>query len=645
MCGIAGFVRKTPGPPDRRRTECVVNAILHRGPDAQGEYADNQVWLGHARLSILDLSVAGNQPMVMPDGNLIGVYNGEVYNFHDLARDLSLSDLRSGSDTEIILRAFGKIRVDSFVRLNGMFALAIYDKTERKLWLVRDRLGIKPLYYKIDEEGLFFGSEIKAITTLLGGDGPSCNLSSLHEWLYYGNALGGNTLYEGIQQIPPGHYLELDLRSFGLRISKYWSLRGQAAIANEVRSSSEMIRETRRLLEAAVHRQLVSDVPVGVFLSGGVDSSAITAIASRHYRGRLATYSAGFDDMDGVDERPKARRVAVHFGTDHHELHISGSDLPDLVVKMVRHHDAPFSDAANIPLYLMAEQISSVTKVVLQGDGGDELFGGYRRYVTLKYRPMFQVMAHVSRPFQQVLLRSFFLRRVARYINAYAADDLATTMALLLTPVDPRSTPEAIFRRPLRELVEKTDPFARYRECQAMFSEHDIGNQMSLVDMMIELPDVFLEKVDRSTMAASLEVRVPFLDHDLVDYVVRIPGNRKMPWGRKKWLLKQALRDLVPRDVLYGPKTGFSVPFGYWLRTSLRPLFFDHLATFEHRRPGLLNHAEIQWRYSVLDRGEPDAANTLWNLLNLMIWCNHTGVRLTGLDRPVGPAMPALAAT
>lgn len=634
MCGIVGFARSGPGIPlpDRDRATRALASIAHRGPDADGMFSDNAIWLGHRRLSIIDLSAAGNQPMSTTDGDLVIVYNGEIYNFRELSNELGLSDLHSSSDTEVILRAFQELGVRAFEKLNGIFAFALYSRRERKLWLVRDRLGVKPLYFRFDGPRLVFGSEIKSLFALID-EAPRCAIGSLHEWLYYGNALGGKTLYEGIQQLLPGHYLELDLRSFQTRDEAYWSLRSQSAASNSVHASPEaIVAETRRLLEEAVRRQLVSDVPVGVFLSGGVDSSAITAFASRHYKGRLMTYSAGFDDLAGVDERPKARRVAAHFGTDHHELFIAGKDLGGLVEKMVEHHDMPFCDAANIPLYLMAMQISRETKVVLQGDGGDEVFGGYRRYSSLKYRWMLHPLSRLVRSFDGLMPSSYFFQRLRRYVSAFAAPDLARTMAHLLTPVDPRTCPEAVFSPAVREELAKHDPFARYRECQSYVEGLDVGNQMSLVDMTIELPDIFLEKVDRSTMAASLEVRVPFLDQELVDYVVRIPGDVKMPSGKKKWLLKQALAGVVPADILNAPKTGFSVPFGYWLRTSLKNLFFDHLATLERTRPGILDSSEIRRMFAAMEGGRYDRSNTLWNLLNFMIWCNQSGVGIALSD-------------
>jgi asparagine synthase (glutamine-hydrolysing) len=629
MCGIAGIAQTTPRALDVQREAAVLASIGHRGPDARGCYRDGKVWLGHVRLSIIDLSAAGNQPMANAEQDLVIVYNGEVYNFQELIGELSLSGLRSRSDTEVILKTFAKLQSDAFAKLNGMFAFALYDKRAHKLWLVRDRLGIKPLYFRMDDNSIMFGSEIKALRAM--SDEPlQCDITTIPEWLYYGNALGGRTLYRGIRQLPPGHFLELDLTTWAHRIAPYWSLSEQTTHGRTIEASNdEIIAETRRLLEQAVRRQLISDVPVGVFLSGGVDSSAITALAARHYSGKLTTYSAGFDDLEDVDERPKARRVAAQFGTDHHELFIAGADLPDLVEKLVHHHDLPFSDAANIPLYLMAAQIRDTTKVVLQGDGGDEVFGGYRRYTTLRYRRLLHALARAGGALADAMPRSFFLARVRRYAHAFADGDVSATMARLLTPVDPDTKPEAVFAAGFRDRMRAADPFRRYRDCQPQFAQHDITNQMLMVDMMIELPDIFLEKVDRSTMAASLEVRVPFLDHDLVDYVVRIPGDRKMPRGRKKWLLKQALHGIVPHDVLYAPKTGFNVPFGYWLRTSLKPLFFDHLATMDRQQSGVLDPAAIQRMYKAMEEGASDRSNTLWNVLNFMIWTNQSGVQFS----------------
>ncbi len=417
------------------------------------------------------------------------------------------------------------------------------------------------------------------------------------------------------------------MTSFRHELRPYWSLKAQAEPAlTAANDSSCAIARTTHLLEQAVRRQLVSDVPVGVFLSGGVDSSAITAFASRHYDGRLATYSAGFDFARRGGELPKAKRVAAYYGTEHHEIHITGGVVGGLVERLIHHHDMPFADAANIPLFLMASQLSGQIKVVLQGDGGDELFGGYRRYSTLSHYRLLHAMAGGLRPLHR-LVPGYSLRdRVRRYLHAFAAEDLATTTALLLTPEDRLRGCAAIFAPCVRSAMEKHDPFARHRAFQQMFSEHDIGNQMSFVDLLTTLPDTYLEKVDRATMAASLEVRVPFLDHELVDFVVQLPASSKMPRGRKKWLLKSALAGIVPAEVLDGPKVGLEVPIKHWLRGSLRPLFFDHLSRLERRGPGVLNLDHVKRMYEQTVAGQRDHTRLLWKVMNFMVWANTTAV-------------------
>jgi asparagine synthase (glutamine-hydrolysing) len=631
MCGVLGIAMRLsePGPMTADRFREALKRIHHRGPDGSGIYQDKNLWLGHVRLSILDLSSSGSQPMKTANERFVISYNGEIYNFRELAVERRMLDLRSSSDTEVALKMFESLGVASLSRFNGMFAFAIYDRLEHKLWLVRDRTGIKPMYYRIDSTGFAFASEIKGILAL-DARKPACNVAALNEWLFYGNTLGGRTLHAGIQQLLPGHYLELDLNSFEHGVHAYHSFRRPAL--SGVRpsfDSAEGSGHVRRLLEQAVKRQLVSDVPVGVFLSGGVDSSAITAFASRHYPGHLATYSVGFDFAGDANELPVAKRVAQRFGTDHHEIHIAGADVSAIIEKMVYHNDAPFADAANIPLYMMSEKIRSHTKVVLQGDGGDELFGGYRRYATLRYYRILRILAGALQGLHRLTPRSPAYYRIQRYMHALSARDLATTMALLLTQEDRFSNPSKVFAPELADLVGRSDPFARFREVQPWFADQDIGNQMSLTDLCIELPDLFLEKVDRSTMAAGLEVRVPFLDDDLVDYATGLSGWSKMPFGRKKWLLKKALHGVIPDEVSQGPKTGFTVPYGSWLQTSLKAMFYDHLSTFVRCRPGILNPGHIEKLFARTSNGQQNHSFMLWKILNFMIWANTFDMQFT----------------
>ena len=627
MCGIVGKVLRQGNISSlsNESKNHALNSIRHRGPDMTGQFEDENVWFGHLRLSILDLSDAARQPMRSLDNRFVICYNGEVYNYTQLAESLNISSLRTHSDTEVVLSAFAKLGIESIKLLNGMFSFAIYDTQLQKIWLVRDRLGIKPLYYRLDEDGLSFSSEIKALLALENSE-SKCNLSAVHEWLYYGNSLGERTLYKGIQKLLPGHILELDLTTFETKINCYWSPRH--TLSNKLTGSvDEQIVRTRNLLEQAVKNQLVSDVPVGVFLSGGIDSSAITAFASKHYSGKIATYSVGFDFDKGKNELPMAKKVAKLYGTDHHELHISGFEIADVVEKMVEHHDMPFSDAANIPLYLLANEVQGTTKVVLQGDGGDELFGGYQRYSTLSMYKVARVISKLAKQLNRLTPYGVSHYRRQRYINALTQSDISSVMASLLTEEDPHSIPTNIFLSEFRQKIEPYDPFLRYAECQKYFSNEDLVNQMLLVDSMIILPDIFLEKVDRSTMASSLEVRVPFLDNDLVDFCMRLPSNIKVKRGQKKWLLKKSLENIVPNEVLYGKKTGFGVPYGYWLRKALRPLFYDHLAQFKQSHPGILDEARINTLYNEHLSCRRDRSFILWKILNFMIWSNKRSIQ------------------
>jgi len=630
MCGFVGAVinEKDIINPFKERLNDAIKSIRHRGPDSQGTHFVRNVMMGHARLSVLDLSEAGGQPMTSSCGRYVIVYNGEVYNYEALATELDIGNRISRSDTEIVLRAFQKIGTEIVSHLNGMFAFAIYDEQQNKVWLVRDRMGIKPLFYKKTDSGIFFGSEIKAILKLEQSS-LVINESAVHEWSYYGNTLGEHTLYSSIHKLLPGHILEIDTKSLSVKTQCYWSpekpLRSKSSIlySNEY----DIIAKTRELLESSVKKQLVSDVPVGVFLSGGIDSSAVTAFASRNYNGKLSTYSVGFDFDKGVNELPKARSIANRYGTEHHEIHITGFDVADIVEKMVDHNDGPFSDAANIPLYLLCNKVSNETKVVLQGDGGDELFGGYQRYNTLSNIVRMRFAAKIAGFINQLMPRNVSYHSRQRYINALKSKPPTELMALLLTVEDKTSPPTRIFAERFRTQVELSDPFYRYRQCTALFSDQDLVNQMLLVDNMIILPDIFLEKVDRATMAASVEVRVPFLDNELVDFCIGIPSKIKIKGGVQKWLLKKSLEGIVPNDVLYGKKQGFGVPFGFWLKGPLKNLLFDNLSVFSKNHPGIL---DIKFIYGIYDdhlHSRRDYGFLLWKLMNFVLWVNNKGIQ------------------
>ena len=361
-----------------------MNATLaHRGPDGSGHWSDpeHRVAFGHRRLSIIDLSEAAAQPMLSEDGLVAMTFNGEVYNFGDIRRELIQRGyvFRSHGDSEVVLKAFHCWGPDAFAKFNGMFAIAFYDARESRVFLVRDRLGIKPLHYALGGSEIIFSSEIKGIAEVLDVE-P--DYGRLHEFLYFGNTLGASTLFKDVKRVLPGHFIVIDLPSLSVRDLCYWSV---ASVPEISPSEREAVAGVRDRLETAVRRQMVADVPVGLLLSGGIDSTAILALASRYTDKRLKTFTAGFDHIVDVDEIPRARATAKHFGTDHEELHIAGTDLIPLLRQLVAAHDMPFSDAANIPLLQLCSKLKGRVKVVLQGDGGDELFGGYNRYEMLSW--------------------------------------------------------------------------------------------------------------------------------------------------------------------------------------------------------------------------------------------------------------------
>lgn len=624
MCGIVGLVARpevyAKEFEDQLRSALAI--INYRGPDDSGMFFHENTALGQVRLSILDLSSAGHQPMHDEDSNYVISYNGEVYNFQEIRERLVQSGIsfHSNTDTEVILKGYKAFGTDLFEQLNGMFSFAILDKLNNKVIIVRDRFGIKPLHYQVDETGVYFASEIKSILALIDKE-PDVNKDVLPEWAFYGSAFGEKTFYKNIKKVKPGHYLEVDLITLELNVYKYWLPENiKAQTIDNVGPLASVVSNVRNLLEQAVQKQLVADVPVGVFLSGGIDSSAITAFAAKQYGSKLKTYSVGFDFDKGVNELPKAKEVAKKFGTEHHELVISGYDLADTVQTLVEHHDSPFSDAANIPLYLLGKKVKDDVKVVLQGDGGDELFAGYKRYQTLatkKYwKPLLPLVALAN--YLTPKRAGYYARQ--RYINALSSKSDANLMALLLTAEDQQRSPCRIFSKGLQNEIGHIDPFASFAECDQRFKDKDLVQKMLYTDTQLILPDIFLDKVDRSTMAASIEVRVPFLDNDLTEYVMSLPSSLKVKRGQKKWLLKQALLGIVPDDILFGPKTGFGVPYQFWLKGALYELFNDHLSDLEQQGSDYLNYAEIRLLMTEHKAGAVNHGFILWKTLNLMIW-------------------------
>jgi asparagine synthase (glutamine-hydrolysing) len=617
MCGICGVLdfRLSNASPDTIWE--MTRTLGHRGPDDMGVHVAPPVLLGHTRLSVIDLSAAGKQPMSSDDGAVTIVYNGEIYNFVELAEELRDAGFRfrGHSDTEVLLSAYLHWGLDCLPRLNGMFAVAIWDSRSTALHLARDRFGIKPLFYHHRDGRLVFGSEIKAI---LAHDSLErrINWGFLHEYLYYGNSLWEQSAFEGVRKVLPG-----SVSSFtraGVAEARYWDIR---ALRPPQGGLSDLVVGVRERLEASVRRHLRSDVPVAVFLSGGVDSSAVATFGARHYEGRLRTYTAGFDEGMDVDERPKARRLAERLGTEHRELFVRVGDVREVIEALVCAHDEPFADAANIPLYLLSKELEREgVKVVLQGDGGDEIFAGYRRYNVLAHLGFWRLIAGLGLASLERAPKRPVVYRWLRFLRAISQREPALRMALLLTMEDQTSSPLRVLGADARAALVDTDPFRVYREVARSLESFDPLAQMLYADTLVLLADTFLPKVDRSTMAHGVEVRIPFLDAELTDYVIPVASKYKVRRLQKKFLLRKALRGVVPDEILDGRKMGLNVPYSRWLRTRLdgftRSVLLDSRSAFGD----LVDRPALERCIEEHVAGQRDNGFLLYKLLQLALW-------------------------
>jgi asparagine synthase (glutamine-hydrolysing) len=617
MCGICGlYGRQSPGDLESTVGR-MTQTIAHRGPDGEGMFVGDGVALGHRRLSIIDLSDAGAQPMTF--GAATVVYNGESYNFAQLRTELQGLGhaFRGHSDTEVLLHAYETWGLAGLERLEGIFAFALWDSARRRLILMRDRLGIKPLFYSWQGGHLAFGSEIKAVLAA-GGIDRSLDDQALTEFLWFGNAFEERTIYRGVRALEPG--CRLIIEDGQARLESWWRLEAWLGSAQRRTDRHDATLAVRDAVDAAVARQLVSDVPVGIFLSGGVDSSSIAASAALAGGRRLSSYSVAFDYDKGVNELPKARRVAQILGLDHHELHVRGDALEEVLSSLVTMHDEPFADAANIPLYLLARELRGTIKVVLQGDGGDEMFAGYRRYSILRAAAYWRLWPHPIEP----LLHALLGQRGARLLRMGAAagnSDPALRMALLLTVETLRDPPTAMLTDPARRRLEaSTDPFAAYRRCAARFANVDPVQQMLLTDLSLQLPSQFLTKVDRATMAYGIEARVPLLDEGVASLAAGLPAALKVRGNQTKIVLRDAMRKRLPADILDGPKTGFGVPYEEWLRGALhgfaRAAILD--TTFLERFG--LDRTRLETALAEHRSRRRDRGFLLWKLMQLSLW-------------------------
>jgi asparagine synthase (glutamine-hydrolysing) len=631
MCGIAGVLRFDGAPPDLDVVERMTDAVAHRGPDGAGTYLSGPIALGHRRLSIIDLSEAGAQPLANEDGTVRVSYNGEIYNFAALREELVARGhaFRSRTDTEVIVHAYEEWGLECLARFNGMFAFALWDDRLQRLWLVRDRLGVKPLFYASTPSALWFGSEVKAV--LAAGVDRRPDYDALGCYLTFNYIPAPHTLLEGVRQLRPGHYL-LAGRDGRVEERAYWDVAYEREGEPE-QSEASYVEELNGLLSDSVRLRLVSDVPLGVFLSGGVDSSGVAYWMARHRADPVLSFSIGFAN-DSFDETPYAREVAASIGAEHRERMLD-ADAALIVPEIVRHAEEPTADSSMVAVYHLARLAREHVTVVQSGDGADELFAGYETY-----------QAH-------------YLHRVYRYLPGAVRRGVVAPLVSMLPPSDhkvstteklqrfvaaaERSSDDAhatwrmIFDEDARRrllapvagaMAGAIHPLTPYREA---FSRSPAGhplNRLLYVDTRVYLPSDMLVKVDRMTMAHGLEAREPYLDYRLVEFAARVPPRLKLRrFTQKKYLLRRALDGKVPGRALHRKKQGFNIPKGQWMRAGLREYVDERLSPSRLRDGGLLDAAAVAALVDAHMTGRADHSHQLWSLLVLSEWCTQFGVR------------------
>jgi asparagine synthase (glutamine-hydrolysing) len=638
MCGICGHVAFGNQPVDLAVLEAMNRALVHRGPDDAGVYVDSSQTAGMAmrRLSIIDLAT-GRQPMSNEDGTLWIIFNGEIYNHRELRRRLEgLGHVfATQSDTEAILHAYEMYGDDCVLHLNGMFAFALWDGRRRRLLLARDHLGIKPLFYYAGPDGLVFGSELKAVLTH-----PSVprhlNLAGLHQFLALEYIPAPATIFQEIHKLPAGHRLVVEDGQW--RVEEYWDIKFRPVTL----TAAECAEALLELLRDSVKIRMMSEVPLGAFLSGGIDSSTVVALMSEISGRPVKTFSVGFGDQT-YNELPYARLVAQAFGTQHHEA-ILEPNIADLALQLVAHFDEPFADFSVFPTYLVSQVARQAVTVALSGDGGDEIFAGYDTYRAeqLDHRLYRRLPVQTRRAIMPRLLAAVppgaskkgVINKLKRFVEggAFPAQLQHARWMLFLN----EAQRDDLYRPALKEALTGESATDAIEQAFRRAAGAEPLAQQQYVDIKTYLAENILAKVDRASMAVSLEARVPLLDHRLVEFAVNLPATAKLHGNQTKSILRRAMSGRLPPAVLNKPKEGFSIPLKHWLRSQLRPLMIDLLSTETIRRRGYFSPACVdRWKREHL-AGQADHSHRLWALMVFELW--HQQVYEAERVAPVMPA-------
>ena len=635
MCGISGILDWSQ-PLPQETLHNMIRRLSHRGPDSEGFFIESPIGFAHCRLSIIDLRENANQPMQDRSGNYHIVFNGTIYNFQVLRQDLETagSRFRTKSDTEVLLEAYKKWGTNCLERLNGMFAFAIWDRPKRKLFLARDRLGEKPLFYfSLPEGGLVFASELKAL--LAHPASPrDLDLNAVSQFLSFGYVPGVTCIISGIKKLPPGHFLIAENGELHEPIS-YWDLKASFMAKRKFRSTGEASEEFRSLFRDTVQTRLISDVPLGAFLSGGIDSSSIvSAMAQIHPSPLPQTFSMGFEEKT-YSELAMARKVAGLLEVEHRDQTLSSNLLPRLP-EIAYFADEPFADTSFIPMFSLAKFCKQHVTVCLSGDGGDEILGGYETYIADKLCKRTNWLPNRAREGILNLIRSCWPvsfgkvsldYKICKFLEGHSSNiDRAHASWRVLFPEDEKS---ALWVHPLEDQLAIKDPLEPFLKHAREVKECHYLDRAMYVDLKTWLPDDILAKVDRSTMAHGLEARAPFLDYRLVEFAASLPVSLKIRGLQKKYLLKQAYKKYLPAEVLHQKKRGFNAPVSHWIIGLIKPYYEDIIENGGPLFETVLCRKKIQSLYERHNRKIQDHGLQLYALIMLHLWNKQLGQSIT----------------
>ncbi|MFT2090404.1 asparagine synthase (glutamine-hydrolyzing) [Paraglaciecola sp. 2405UD69-4] len=620
MCGIAGFTQFSAPVGNKKTLEQMGNALIHRGPDAGGEYIDDLVGLAHRRLSIIDLSELGNQPMFSHDRKLVIAFNGEIYNFSELREELLAKGypLKTPGDTEVILALYELEGEACLQKLNGMFAFALWDIEKEKLFIARDRIGKKPLYYLQDNDRFAFASEIKAILTLPNVP-RDIRLDAVYDFFAYQYVPDPKSIFTHIHKLPPGHYMTVD--ATGMKTTQYWDI----SFGHTSHDSEALL--TKKLQEIATqctNQRMVSDVPLGAFLSGGVDSSGVVAMMSANSDLPIKTCTIGFDE-EKFNETEFAKEVADKYHTEHHEFTVH-QNVADNLEKIAEYFDEPFADPSLVPTYFVSELARQEVTVAIAGDGGDEVFAGYEKYTT-------DATENMLRSKFPITIRKHLFPKLANMLSK-SNSKLCRKGNSLLTSLSQEpemgfyTTNSQISDKQWNRLV-KSDvkmKLGDYHPSQITIDAYrnsdgpDHLSKILYTDMKTYLPGGILVKVDRMSMANSLEVRAPLLDKDVIEFSATLPSAMKYKNGEKKHILKEAFKPMLPDGILYRKKMGFSVPLATWFRSEIKEIAERHLINQAQGLKAIFNHNYVKTLWNEHQNNTADHSNLLWSMLMYEMW-------------------------